>query len=145
MCFMSKKKTSWSKINALFHTVTLIFVQSDNLDHSDSFELRILLGKQESAPAYHQTSFSKTDTLHTSNQSKSSVRKKNKFNQHDVTVKSRSSQPTVLKTTACNGVFQCHSRERKKKESTYKNEEVEDEHEVLDATQTVPLHTCASC
>lgn len=45
MWFMSKTKTSWRKINALFHTVTLIFVQSGNLDHSDSFELRILLGK----------------------------------------------------------------------------------------------------
>lgn len=77
MWFMSKKKTSWRKINALFHTATLIFVQSDNLDHSDSFELRILLGKQESTPAYHQTLFSKTDTSHASNQSKSSVRKYN--------------------------------------------------------------------
>lgn len=78
MCFMSKKKTSWRKINALFHAATLIFVQSNNLVHSDSFDLRILLGKQESTPAYHQTLFSKTDTSHASNQSKSSVRNKNK-------------------------------------------------------------------
>lgn len=65
MWFMSKAKTSCRKINALFHTVTLIFVQSGNLDHSDSFELRILLGN-------HQTLFSKPDTSHTCNQSKSS-------------------------------------------------------------------------
>lgn len=100
--FMSKTKARWHKISAFFHTETLKFVQSDDLDHWDSFELHVLLGKQQSAPAYHQVFniIKKTDTSHTSNQSKSSLLVSQKQTQLAWRHKSRSYQPMVCKTMA---------------------------------------------